>query len=198
MIETELLLQYGAVVKPVSQNEVIISEEQPAWHYYQLVNGSARAINLNENGKEYLQYIIYPGDTFGEIPLFDHGKYAVTVIADEPSTIIKLAREQFAKMLAEEPGLYPKLMNLMCERLRFKYFLLKEISNHNPERSIRNLISYFKGSNKICNKCNKLKLTRQQIADMLGMRVETVIRSIRNLHHNGILEIRKGKVFCYD
>jgi CRP-like cAMP-binding protein len=198
MVETEILLQYGAVVKPVSQSEVIITEEQQSWNYYQLVNGSARAININENGREYLQYLVYPGDTFGEIPLFDEGKYAVTVIADEPSTIIKLPKEQFLKMLSDNDRLYPEFLRLFSERLRFKYFLLKEISNHNPERSIKNLIHYFKGSNKICKKCNKLKLTRQQMADMLGMRVETVIRSVRNLHNNGMLEIRKGKVFCYD
>ncbi|RYE42825.1 MAG: cyclic nucleotide-binding domain-containing protein, partial [Sphingobacteriales bacterium] len=149
MVETEILLQYGAIVKPVSQNEVIITEEQQAWNYHQLVNGSARAININENGREYLQYLVYPGDTFGEIPLFDEGKYAVTVIADEPSTIIKLPKEQFFKMLSDNDRLYPEFVKLFCEQLRFKYFLLKEISSHNPERSIRNLINYFKGSNKI-------------------------------------------------
>lgn len=198
MIEPEILFQYGAVLKPVSPNEVIVTEDEYAWHYFQLVNGSARAVNIQENGKEYLQYIVAPGEAFGEIPLFDEGKYAVTVIADEASTIIKLPKEQFSKLLCDEPGLYQKALRLLSERLRFKYFLLKEISGHNPERSIRNLISYFKGSNKICKKCNKLKLTRQQMADMLGMRVETVIRSVRNLHNNGLLEIRKGKVFCYD
>ncbi len=198
MIDSEVLLQYGAIIKPVSPNEVIITEEQDAWHYFQLLNGSARAININENGREYLQYLVYPGDAFGEIALLDNGKYAVSIIANEPSTILKLPREQFTKMVSADPSLYLQLITLLCERLRFKYFLSKEISNHNPESSIKNLITYFKGSNKICEKCSRLNLTRQQIADMLGMRVETVIRSVRNLHNSGFLEIRKGKVFCYD
>lgn len=196
MVDHEILMQYDAVVKPISQNEVIITEDQLAFNYYQLLNGSARAININENGREYLQYLVAPGECFGEIPMFDEGKYAITVIADEPCTVIKLPKERFLKLLSDKPHLYHEFMKLMCERLRFKYFLLKESSNNNPERSISNLIEYFKGSNKICEKCNKLKLTRQQIADMLGLRVETVIRSIRHLHHNGKLEIRKGKVFC--
>jgi CRP-like cAMP-binding protein len=81
--------------------------------------------------------------------------------------------------------------------VRFKFFLLKEMANHNPEHSISTLLSYFKQTKKnICTKCNMVKLTRQQIADMTGLRVETVIRTIRNMHEKGELHIEKGKVYC--
>jgi CRP-like cAMP-binding protein len=40
-----------------------------------------------------------------------------------------------------------------------------------------------------------VQLTRQQIADITGLRVETVIRSIRQLYENGKLAIAKGKVY---
>ena len=198
MIDSETLLQYEGITKSVAQNEVIIREEDKGWYYYQLITGSARAINLNESGREYLQYIVEPGDCFGVIPLFDDGKYAVTVVATKPSTIIRLPKERFLELLAKQPELKEKFIQLMCERLRFKIFLSKESANKDPQRSISNLIDYFKGTNKICGECNKLNLTRQQIADMLGLRVETVIRSIRNLHLNGKLEIKKGKVYCFD
>jgi CRP-like cAMP-binding protein len=41
-----------------------------------------------------------------------------------------------------------------------------------------------------------VELTRQQIADMTGLRVETVIRSIRHMQDKGALVIDKGKVYC--
>jgi len=59
------------------------------------------------------------------------------------------------------------------------------------------LASNFKQTQKnICTKCNQVKLTRQQIANMTGLRVETVIRTIRNLQSKGQLHITKGKVYC--
>ncbi|HMU73775.1 MAG TPA: helix-turn-helix domain-containing protein, partial [Ferruginibacter sp.] len=86
---------------------------------------------------------------------------------------------------------------LLTERLRFKFLMLKELATHNPESSISTLLSYFKEHKKnICTKCNRLKLTRQQIADMTGLRVETVIRTMRNMHSMGLLRIDKGKVYC--
>jgi CRP-like cAMP-binding protein len=41
-----------------------------------------------------------------------------------------------------------------------------------------------------------MDLTRQQVANMTGLRVETVIRSIRNMNENGQLVIERGKVYC--
>jgi CRP-like cAMP-binding protein len=58
------------------------------------------------------------------------------------------------------------------------------------------LLSYFKKTKKnICPDCNKIKLTRQQIADMTGLRVETVIRTIKQLEEKGEVTIEKGKVY---
>ena len=47
----------------------------------------------------------------------------------------------------------------------------------------------------ICPHCAQIKLTRQQIADMTGLRVETVIRVMRQLHEKGVIQIQKGKVY---
>jgi len=74
---------------------------------------------------------------------------------------------------------------------------MKELANSNPEARISTLLSYFKETQKnICPKCHQLKLTRQQIADMTGLRVETVIRAMRHMHDEGKLLIEKGKVYC--
>ena len=84
----------------------------------------------------------------------------------------------------------------MSQRLRFKFLLLKELASQDPEHSINWLLNYLKQNRKnFCAKCNKVNLTRQQIANMTGLRVETVIRAIRHLHEKGRLVIDKGKVY---
>ena len=58
------------------------------------------------------------------------------------------------------------------------------------------LLTYLKQEQKsICPNCNQVKLTRQQIADMTGLRVETVIRVMRNMHEKCELVIERGKVY---
>jgi CRP/FNR family transcriptional regulator, cyclic AMP receptor protein len=196
-IDIDTLLAWGAAYKKVAAGEIIFQEGMESSFYYQLVSGKVRWVNINDEGKEFIQTIIEPGECFGELPLFDDEPFAASAIADEDSVIIRLHRSSFLQLLNENPDLHFAFTRLLTQRLRFKFLILKELANHNPENSISTLLHYFKHTQKnICTKCNRLKLTRQQIADMTGLRVETVIRTMKFMQSKGDLQITKGKVYC--
>ncbi len=197
IIDTNTLLAWGASFKKVPAGDIIFQEGSTCQFYHQLVSGSVRWANINDEGKEILQVMLEPGECFGEMPLFDDGVFAATSIAQEDSIIIRLNKTTFHKLLRENPDIHFEFSRLLSQRLRFKFMIVKELANHDPEHSISSLFSYFKESEKnICTKCNRVKLTRQQIADMTGLRVETVIRAIRNMHKKGEVLVEKGKVYC--
>jgi CRP-like cAMP-binding protein len=196
-VDIDTLLTWGATYKKVDAGEMIFQEGTQAHFYHQLVSGSIRWVNINEQGKEFLQVLIEPGESFGELPLFDGGPYVATTIANEQSVIIRLHASTFNQLIKENPEMHFTFTKLITQRLRFKFLIMKELANSNPECRISTLLSYFKETQKnICPKCNQLKLTRQQIADMTGLRVETVIRAMRQMHEDGKLLIEKGKVYC--
>lgn len=196
-IDIDTLLAWGAAYKKVAAGEIIFQEGTESSFYYQLVSGKVRWVNINNEGKEFIQIIIEPDECFGELPLFDGEPFAATAIADEDSVIIRLHKSIFQQLLKENPELHFEFTKLLTQRLRFKFLILKELANHNPENSISTLLGYFKQTQKnICTKCNRLKLTRQQIADMTGLRVETVIRTMKSMQLKGDLQITKGKVYC--
>ena len=196
-IDIDTLLAWGAAYKKVASEEIIFQEGMESSFYYQLVSGKVRWVNINDEGKEFIQTIIEPDECFGELPLFDGEPFAASAIADEDSVIIRLHRSSFQQLVKENPDLHFEFTRLLTQRLRFKFLILKELANHNPEGSISTLLNYFKQTQKnICTKCNRLKLTRQQIADMTGLRVETVIRTMKFMQSKGDLQITKGKVYC--
>lgn len=196
-IDIDTLLAWGAAYKKVPAGEFIFHEGAESSFYYQLVSGKVRWVNINEEGKEFIQTIIEPDECFGELPLFDGEPFAANAIADEDCVIIRLHHSTFQQMLKENPELHFDFTRLLAQRLRFKFLILKELANHNPEGSISTLLNYFKQTQKnICSKCNRIKLTRQQIADMTGLRVETVIRTMKSMQSKGALQIIKGKVYC--
>lgn len=196
-IDIDTLLAWGAAYKKVAAGEFIFREGMESSFYYQLVSGKVRWMNINEEGKEFIQTIIEPDECFGELPLFDDEPFAANAVADEDSVIIRLHRTTFHQMLKENPELHFEFTKLLAQRLRFKFLILKELANHNPESSISTLLNYFKQTRKnICSKCNRINLTRQQIADMTGLRVETVIRTMKSMQSKGALQIIKGKVYC--
>ena len=186
IIDINTLLAWGAVYKKGAE----------CTYYNQLVSGTVRWINIDEEGKEYIQTIIEPGECFGELPLFDDGVYAASAIADDDVVLIRLRKNTFLQLIKENYDIHFEFTKLLAKRVRFKFLILKSIAYHAPEIRIAALLSYLKKENKnFCSKCNQLKLTRQQVADMTGLRVETVIRTMRHMHDKGDLVIEKGKVF---
>src|SRR5438552_2971608 len=95
MIDIDLLLAWGAAFKKVPKGNTIFCEGATCCFYHQLVSGRVRWLNIDEEGKEFVQTIIEPGECFGELPLFDDEPYAATAIADEDSVVIRLHKPVF-------------------------------------------------------------------------------------------------------
>jgi CRP/FNR family cyclic AMP-dependent transcriptional regulator len=197
MIDIDLLLACGAAFKKIPKGNIIFKEGTTCCFYYQLVSGRVKWLNITDEGKEFIHTIIEPGECFGEIPLFDDEPYAATAIADEDTVVVRLHKPVFNTLIKENRDIHFKFSRLLAKRVRFKLLLLKSFACHDPENRIMALLNYLKKENKnFCLDCTQLKLTRQQIADMTGLRVETVIRAMRHMHDKGELLINKGKVFC--
>jgi CRP/FNR family cyclic AMP-dependent transcriptional regulator len=196
MINTDILLAWGAAYKKLQPGEILFKEGTACNFYYQLISGQVRWINVDERGKEFLQSIILPGQCVGELGLFDNGLFAATAIADKECLLLRLHKQDFQQLLKAHQDIHFMFTKLLVKRLRFKFHLLKSLDNHEPEKIILLFISYLQQTGEhICGICNKIRLTRKQIAEMTSLRVETVIRVMRRLEIKQVLHIDKGKVY---
>lgn len=196
MIDVDFLLAYGAVYRKVAEGEVIFMEGNRSNFYYQLISGKVKWVNINNDGRECLQAIIEAGESFGEMALFDDFPHVASAIAEVDSIVIKLHWSMFHQIIADHPEVQMAFNRMLTERLRFKFFQFRELFYSNPEERIAALINYFKQTKKnICPGCGKMKLTRQEIANMTCLRVETVIRAMRQMYGRGEITIRNGKVY---
>lgn len=196
MIPIELLLERGAAYRKVAAGDVIFNEGAVAAYYYQLTEGRVRWCTINADGREILHKVIDPGESFGEFPLFDEKPYAASAIADMPCTMLRLCKSTFQELLKEFPEIHLAFTQSLVSDLRFKFMLTNILSSNSPENVVSSLIHYFNDRGKlICQECNRLLLTRQQLANMTGLRVETVIRAIKHMERADRLSIVKGKVF---
>lgn len=198
MIPIDTLLTWGATYKKIAAGDMIFMEGAEGHFYYQLVSGSVRWINISDEGREFIQAMVEPGECFGEFPLFDDSVYAASAVANKDSVVLRLHKSTFHQLLREYPDIHFAFTRMLSQRLRFKFMLLHELAIRDPEHRIATLFAYLKTSKKnICPRCREVQLTRQQIADMTGLRVETVIRTIRGLEKKGSLQINRGKVLLY-
>ncbi|MDX6182411.1 Crp/Fnr family transcriptional regulator [Flavobacterium sp. Fl-77] len=197
MISESLLIQYGAIRISIKKTEILFNESDKAKNFYQMYSGEIKMHNFNDDGKEFIQGIFTTGDSFGEPPLLINKKYPANATAIIDSEVYALKRDSFIKLLQLNPEVNLQITTALAQRLYFKSIMASEISSQEPEHRIIKLIDYFKETiNKTTvDEKYQVDLTRQQIADFTGLRVETVIRAIKSLEKKKLLYINKGKVF---
>ncbi|UUF16126.1 MULTISPECIES: Crp/Fnr family transcriptional regulator [Flavobacterium] len=197
MIATELLEKYGALKKSFEKSEIIFEEGNLPTHYYQIISGEIKMSNYNDDGREFIQGIFYKDQSFGEPPLFLNQKYPANAIAVEDSEILLLPKATFLKLLEENPAISIKIIENLAQRLYYKSVMAAEISTHEPEHRVLKLIdhgiAYFNFKKDTSGYL--INFTRQQIGDLTGLRVETVIRAIKALEKKGELKIINRKVY---
>ncbi len=197
MIDENVLLEFGAQRCYFGKGDRLFTEGEVAQNYYQVVSGEIKMNNYNFEGKEFIQGIFKAGQSFGEPPLFANVKYPANAEAIAESDVLKLPKSRFLKLLAARPEIHLHITETLARRLFYKAIMVAEISSQEPEHRILRILDYLK---KHVHKKEepfsfKVDLTRQQIADLTGLRVETVIRATKALEKKGELKIKSRKVY---
>lgn len=196
IIPVETLKAHNALVISFHRNEYIFYENDPPQFYYQVIEGSIKMSTFSSDGQEFIQGIFKTGDSFGEPAIFANFPFPSNAIALEETLIAKLPTDKFMEILKNDFGLTKKFTRLLSERLRYKSMVLKEISSYDPDHILMTMLRYIRTNHKVNGQIKFLiPYTRQQLADMTGLRVETVIRTVKKLAREGKLEISSHKIF---
>lgn len=197
MIEIALLEKYNVMRRHYKKLEIIFEKDHLATHYYQIVSGAVKMNNYNDDGREFIQGIFYVNQSFGEPPLFLDRTYPANAEAVEDSEILCISKDNFLKLISENPKVSISIIEILATRLHYKSVMAAEISTHDSEHRLLQLFDYsisylnFKKD----NNGYAIDLTRQQMGDLTGLRVETVIRTIKTLEKKGELKIINRKVY---
>ena len=197
MIPENLLLDFGAKKVDYTKGDRLFSEGDSALNFYQVSTGEIKMNNYNADGKEFIQGFFSQGQSFGEPPLFANVKYPANAEATSDTQVLLLHKERFLELLTRHPDLHLEITETLAKRLFYKAIVMSEISSQEPEHRILRILEYLK---KHVHRLEgrfafKVDLTRQQIADLTGLRVETVIRAIKGLEMKKEIVIRKTKVY---
>jgi len=197
MIPIDLLEKYGARKKSFQKGTTIFDEGVAALHYYQIISGEVKMCNFNDDGREFVQGFFYENQSFGEPPLFLNRAYPANAIAVENTELYKIGKADFLELLTNHSAISLTVIENLAQRLHYKAVMASEISSHEPEHRLLRLIDYSITYLKLQKSGNghRIDFTRQQMADLTGLRVETVIRAIKSLEKKGDLRIIDRKVY---
>lgn len=194
IIENSYLAEYGAERIFYETGDYIFREHQNPKYYIQILSGIVKMNNYDEEGREFIHGIYYDGDSLGEAVLLSGHAYPINCIALGQTTVFRMKRSQFMTLLAHFPETLMALSKHLAERLYYKYIILFN-NSQNPSKKLMGLLRYFKTIHNVKGQfAYEIPLTRQQLADFTGLRVETVIRTLKKLHVEQEVRIKKGRI----
>jgi CRP-like cAMP-binding protein len=197
MISEELLKRHDARIVELDKGAILFEQGESATHFHLVRTGRIKMASYNDEGREFVQGYFAEGQSFGEPPFFNQMPYPATAVAVEKSTVWKVSHDSFLLLLRENFDVHLGLTRTLSGRLIYKSMMIAEIAVEEAEHRLATLIEYFRNSDDAWNPGEpyQVPFTRQQLADMSGLRVETVIRSVKAMETKGALRIADGKVF---
>ncbi len=193
MIAESLLKKYKAKLVTFKKNGIIFSTGEAAANFYIVKSGRIKMVTYSRDGREFVQGYFIDGQSFGEPPFFNRLPYPSSGVAVVDSEVWKCSYENFMRLLRENFEIHLKLTEVLSGRLVYKSMMLSELAGEEARHRLTTLIEYFRGERGTpVSEIYTVPFTRQQLADMTGLRVETVIRTIKAMERDGVLRLTEG------
>ncbi len=176
--------------KSYPPKKTIIHEGDNPQSLYYIIKGSVTVQTENDEGAEIILAYLNDGDFFGEAGLFKENlERSAMVISRAPSEIAEISYEKFRKLVAEDPEILFMLSGQIFDRLiktsqKVRDLIFLDVSG----RIARTLLELSKQPDAMTHPDGmQIKITRQDIAKIVGCSREMAGRVLKELEDEGLI-----------
>jgi CRP/FNR family transcriptional regulator, nitrogen fixation regulation protein len=181
------LAMMGAPMR-FSRNAEVYGEDEPAEYLYQVISGAVRTYRMLDDGRRQVVAFYLPGDIFG-VEAGDVHLSSAEAISESQVLVVKrgavMARAEHERDLAKQ------LWTLTVRELqRVRQHSLVLIKN--AEERVAGFLLEMAGRSS-SGTAIELPMSRQDIADYLGLTIETVSRTFTQFVHSGLIALETSR-----
>lgn len=169
----------------VAKDEQIFAEGDRAAFFYKVVSGAVRTSKLLSDGRRQIDAFHLPGDIFG-IESGDEHRFTAEALG--PTTIIAYRRCSLETLASSDGAFAHQIVAaMMCslERAQDHMMLLgRKSAMEKIATFLLDMADRFAEDDHV-----DLPMSRTDIADHLGLTIETVSRSLTQLERQGVIEL---------
>jgi len=193
-IDKDDLKDIGSIaeVKKFKKDDMIFSEGDEGESMFIILSGMVKVFKVSTSGQVKTLDIMEKGDFLGEMAILDKEIRSATVTAIEDTEVMVLKKSIFEKYIKTNPIISLKIMKALCARLRKADKEIEALSFQNVLGRVA--ISLLDLMEKYGEKIDRgikinLKLTHQELADMVGTAREMVSRTLVSFKKNNCIDI---------
>jgi CRP/FNR family transcriptional regulator len=182
--------------KEFKKGEMILREGEKSEAILIVNDGSVKAFKYTLDGREQILYVFSEGDFFGEQNLLSDRTATYSVEALTAVKVCTLSKKQFEQLLYAHPDIALKIIAELGERMARLENAIQGMGVRNVDNRIGNILLEFAakyGTEMKDGLLIQLPLSREGIANYLGVARETVSRKLGQLEHDGVIRSVSNK-----
>ena len=186
--------------KPLHKNDFLYRDGDKTDSIYAVRSGCVKTMTESANGDEQIVGFHLPGELLG-MDGFADGIHTCNALALETSSVCELPLDQLENLCHDLPGLQKQMRRIMGKEVNNDHKLLLLLGKMTAEERLASFLlslssrmeeRHWKG-----NEFN-LSMPRQDIANYLGMAVETVSRLFASFQAEKIIEVDRRHITIVD
>ena len=182
----------SAVVKRrFKRGEPIVEQGKKTNALSIILTGRARVVTTDARGREVILATMQPGDYVGEMSLIDDAPHSATVSAEVQTDVLTLGRLEFARCLPENSSMAYAVMRGLVQRLRHADRKIESLALMDVYGRVARALLESASEDGDGNVVIRDKVSRQDLAKMVGASREMVSRVMKDLEDRGFVETRE-------
>lgn len=184
------------VRKKYKKGQIIFFEGDVSDILYVINSGKIKVSKYTKEGKEQILYILSEGDFVGDMSLLKRDEYKFTAEALEDTNMCELTKDNFDEIVRSNPEIALKILQVVYDRIVKLENLVQNLSTKDIEARIAGLLlSFIKDFGQPNGKYIELELplSREDIANYIGVTRETISRKLSSMQDEGIIKLVGNK-----
>ena len=170
----------------LSKDEELFAEGDEADCFYQVVSGAVRSYKLLSDGRRQIDAFHLPGDIFGLEAGAEH-RFSAEALGN--ASVIAYRRSRLAALIQDDPAFRDKIMSSTLRSLERAQDHMMLLGRKTAQEKLATFLLDL--AQRICGDDEHLELPMQRsdIADHLGLTIETVSRTLTQFARSGLIRL---------
>lgn len=186
--------------RPIQRGDHLFVASDRFRSIYAVRSGSLKTYNLTEDGREQVTGFFLPGEIVG-LDAIGEGVHTCSARALETTSVCEIPYEELEGLGEHIPALTHQLLRIMSKEMHHDQVLLMLLGKRAAEERLAALLlnlSQRYGQRGYSSSEFNLSMSRHDIANYLGLAVETVSRLFSRMQEDGMLAVRSRHVRLTD
>jgi len=186
--------------RPIQRGDHLFVNQDSFKSIYAVRSGSLKTYSLTEDGREQVTGFFLPGEIVG-LDAIGSGEHLCAARALETTSVCEIPFEDLETLGERLPALPKQLLRIMSNEMHHDQLLLMLLGKRSADERLAAFLlsmSLRFGQRGYSSSEFNLSMSRNDIANYLGLAVETVSRVLSRLQEEGVLSVRSRHVHLLD